>query len=352
MNRRAQVLGPLLWNTIGLILVIVFVVGIAILLVRVVGSGSENERAATEFSFLSMAQVIRTYSNSPEPFLPLSDQRDFPVNHIQFIDEDFIMVGFNKGDPLSLDACGTELIDKPVECGEHACLCLFAQTYGKDDFSSEGEDATPAINCATFPNVQTIQSIRYSTAPKRMIYSPTRAFKDHQDVQITDKIIDNFVGGCAFPWDEYVDIFEGLPALSWEDGVELCDNNLLDSYSDFVLYGQCGAFGAEHGDDLIYIEKATINGRQHILISAPISSALRERRQAAVEKGGLEQRFIAAKKLYDERKYDESITALKNFVDSAANVDFLQDDVKQANALIAEACKNIPDTRPECPVET
>ena len=352
MNRRAQVLGPLLWNTIGLILVIIFVVGLAILLFRVIGSGSENERAASESSLFSLAGVIKSYSASSEVFLPLENQRDFPVNHLIFLADGFILVGFNQGGEKPVDGCGaTETITRPPQCGLNACLCLYTDSVGPHDFDKDDDSPELPISCAVFDDVKTIRSFWYYS--NSVTFLGDRTFFEHRDLTVSEKIFDTFLGACYPGTDGYYQAFEGLPAIQFRDGLKACGSNIADlnPYANLVLYGDCGAGDVEFGQEPLYVEKATINGKNHILISAPISSELRLRRQKRVQSFALSKNFEDAQKLFNEGKFNESITPLKKFIDAAKNSDNIELNarIESAEKLLIEACTKIEEKRDECP---
>ena len=350
MNRRAQI-GPLLWNTIGLILVVVFVIGIAVLLVRVIASAGENERAATEFGFLSLATVVRAYSESSELFNPLPDQR-LPINHVLFLTDGFVIVGFNRGGEKPVDHCGaTETITRPPQCGSNACLCLFTDSTGPHDFDKDDDSPELPVNCAVFPNVETIRSFRYYD--NAITFLGDRTFYEHRDLTTSEKIFDTFLGACYPSTDGYAEVFKDSPIIQFRSGLKPCGAHTANEnpYANLVLYGDCGFGDVEFGQEPVYVEKATINGKNHILISAPISKELRLLRQKRIQNFAVLQKFQDAQKLFKDGKFNESITLFTEFLEAAKdskNSDVQRDSI-EAQKLLTQACTKVEEKRDECP---
>ncbi len=284
MDRRAQEqTGNFVWELISIVLVLVVVASALILVVRVVGSGSENEDRGTQFGFFSLAAVIRDYVNDPAAFLPVKA----PFTHALYLDDDFILVGFNKGDRAAkpLDGCWDwnilggarlEYVTRPTECGELACLCLYPQTAGTNDFDADstGDGRNKPNSCVAFPGVDYLMGFWYYDALEN-------------DVPFTspqipaDPIVPQTMLGQCYPWtpDSYKQV---PPPVTYKSLV--CGDKPgvpVSPYASLLIYGQCST-GDEWGTRPVYVEKAIVDKKTYILVSAPIEEQLRKARQEFV----------------------------------------------------------------------
>lgn len=345
MNKRGQEeTGKVLWELIGLILVVVVVAGFLIFIVRFVLSGNDQEEQSTIDGFVSLTKLVEKYVEDPGSFNP--GDKDTPILPYH-IDDDFIVVGFNKGlEPGAqpTDGCDAlpfgkefEYIPRPVEqgCpGTSACLCLYPQTYGGDDFD---KDDKPMMNCKEFPGVDYILSFWYSDS-EGLDESPFT----HADLPADERVRDTFLGAC-YPWtpEAYYKKFSGNPKVSYNKGITCAKNptNPNNPYASFVLYGECGLTGELHKQGSLYIEKAVIEGKTYIIISAPISDELIKRRRQVVQEQALKETFGIAKDAFDKKSYQESISLFESFISVASNsaIPVIKGLVTDAKFLVSEA---------------
>ena len=63
----------------------------------------------------------------------------------------------NKAGPFEASVCHDEGIDKPAQCQNKACLCLYEDTNG-DDFKEDDDPDVIVTPCVSFDNLDTISA--------------------------------------------------------------------------------------------------------------------------------------------------------------------------------------------------
>jgi tetratricopeptide (TPR) repeat protein len=107
-------------------------------------------------NFNVLAQKINTLTRSSELF---AAEKSFPF----YLNNDYIIVGFNKGEMLSRDSCGVETATKPAVCGDLSCICLYkGKSRSNNEFDKAGGN-TP-VNCHSIPDVDYVFTYLYSPA--------------------------------------------------------------------------------------------------------------------------------------------------------------------------------------------
>ena len=292
MKTRAQIEPEMLMNVGGLVLLFILIVGLVFGLIRLVGSGDENKELSTTYSFLTLASVISNYATSATPFEPQQP----PIVHPIQITDDFIVVGFSKGTDPVYEGCGptstlgqvvtqgspVEGIPRPIECGENACLCLYRQTAGYDDFgqdSSDPDKMNKPIACKDFPNVDYLLSFWYYD----VLTGKPAIDAQHSDIPVTQDAVDTFLGQCFLPAP---DIFEQSAPFHTMQSTACIRSGQAKIASSLVLYGKCGT-GKSFGTKTVYVDKMVQNGKTYVLVSAPIATAEYEaRKKLFAETGG------------------------------------------------------------------
>src|SRR3989344_5483382 len=100
----------------------------------------------TDANFKSLTNQIQTMVDNPEKIVV---ERHFPFQ----IEENYVLVGFNKNEQTSLTSCvDFEIaedkfsnINKPInKCGDSACLCIFLK---------DGDKLGKVLECKIYPEV-------------------------------------------------------------------------------------------------------------------------------------------------------------------------------------------------------
>lgn len=183
----------------------------------------------------------------------LSSEKSFDSSIVQIeIPNNYIMVGFDKdwhgdleddsfagyaqyvikGDKVEANYCSDgEGIQKPRQCNDVSCLCIYEETSFGDDFMEEERSRDDVIACYQFNHDMDISSLKDNQEGRNYLYSKEN-----------NGIVD---GSKKYP-----------PAQPVVDGQD---------YEFFVAYGSCdGAWGIRR----TYIEKyVDPTGKAYILIS-------------------------------------------------------------------------------------
>jgi hypothetical protein len=287
MNRRAQEeVGKVLWELIGLILVVVLISAVLFFAIRAFGSGSSNEETGTTYSFLSLASKITQYSANLEPFV----HGTIPL----YISNDYTIVGFSAGTETPVDSCGTtQAINRPSSCGTLACLCMFKAITD-----------TPR-GCVTFPGVDNIVSF---------VYQKT------DGITVTQKTVDTFKGLQ----------YANLPAAYTNLAPQLTQSSLS-------MHGKCGFLKNAFGTTPVYLEKAFIEGKNVILVATGLSDSVIKSRQDAVITNAFDSIFAAAENAFNAKNYAEALKHYTRFVTVAGDRPQLQEKVRNAQFKISES---------------
>ncbi len=156
------------------------------------------------------------------------------IRHFPFhIGEDYILVGFPKGQgiiddcrPLSLPSA----IQRPLQCGDNACLCIYKNIHGFDDLTKQ------PLRCVALFNVD-------------MIYSPFHS--DESSMQLRS--------GLASA------VSENLRAAPLQVKPKAY-GGWTGQYQYFILYGQCMAPPAFSVQEL-YVDMHREEGKTFIFIA-------------------------------------------------------------------------------------
>ncbi len=196
-------------------------------------AGNQEEQT-TIVGFNSLAFEIQTLLDNPNQFA--STSLDNPFHY--YIDEDFILVGYNNDNIPLKDECEEEEATKPLneECTNSACLCLHKETGADNDFDDDCDSVrcNQPIMCYKLDGVDNIFTLDY--------------YNDGEKYNSPESIYGNIMGK------------EFNPAST----------KYPDNYAYFFIYGECEDWWS---DDLFethpfYIEKFIDQGKTNILIAA------------------------------------------------------------------------------------
>ncbi|MBI4144991.1 hypothetical protein HY493_02190 [Candidatus Woesearchaeota archaeon] len=320
MNKRGQEeTGKVLWELVGLILVVVVVAGFLIFIVRFVLAGNSQEEQATTYSFLSLAHRIEKLLADNRPFLPAKDSPafDLPI----YMDDSYVMVGFNKGNENPVDFCDIgsdwEQVVKPMDkCGDDACLCLYPDPAGSDDFSRDSDSPEQPIACRSFPGVTSILSFWYTK-------TDTTPFYDFAFPQ--PELAAKALRGQCYSWAQDEAYKELLPLdyLNPNDKYNRLNycwgGNPKSALASFLLYGQCDTIGGELRNTALYVEKAVVHGKTFILITITGNEEQNARFQKIVDARRLrvEELFFTNTYSLAEIAFKEGTTNKAKYIEAA-----------------------------------
>ena len=175
------------------------------------------------------------------------------LRHLPFyLGKGYILVGFPRGSAGLLDVCykylssrilpslrGEEYVNKPISCGESACLCLYKDLLGYDDFQN-----TVPIKNSCFPLEKTDAIYSYY-------------YDDEKKEEVPTEARESIVGGFS-P--------EQFPSYGGWSG----------RYQYFFLYGG-GCFDGPFGVQNLYLDMhQDEHGRTQVFV-APESCATQNR---------------------------------------------------------------------------
>lgn len=194
---------------------------------------------ATEGNVKTLARTIIQVGSSTK-------ENDVVRHMPLYVGEDYIVVAFPRGVDAIIDECysrfpllnGPEKIVKPLSCGSDACLCLYKNKWGYDDF----EQAQPLKPCTPLPGLD-------------MVYSPY--YLDEESRQATSMVPSvltaNLVGSPAAPQP---------PAYGGWTG----------QYQYFILYGgdclQNGPLGVQE----FYIDRIGTENRKVFIAGESVTT--------------------------------------------------------------------------------
>lgn len=184
------------------------------------GTGTEQ---ATRNNFMALGNAMNSLkaTNANDLFSYV----EMPM----FLADDFLVVGFSKGERLVAETCptaeknrGPSLLEKGPECGNSACICLYRHTGGTTADAGNFE----------------IDTCTKIDADKIFMLGSTFWEKAKADLQLgdwTDAITDNFRGASTnpptVPIDKYGDPYQSLVMFGecerkWETDTEFDTLNL------------------------------------------------------------------------------------------------------------------------------
>ncbi len=197
------------------------VIGVFLLLIllyatrNLFGFLSEENEKATINNFNYLVEIANTKLKDK----PYFNNADSPLAY--YINNQFILVGFNKDDLGSEDECQTEFVRRPAAqaCKDSACLCLYPETFTDNDFDPED---LPRICKAIDAD-----------------YIFTLDYYQNGNIMYTDKeaIYKNILG---------------------PESKDIASKYYTDKYARLFIYGQCEDFGGDDenfGIQKLYIEK-------------------------------------------------------------------------------------------------
>jgi hypothetical protein len=361
--RGQSVVGLPLTELVGIILVAALFISIGAVVVKHFFGTNATEEAASISNMFSLAAKIRDAVKNHEPFVA--------DNPLLYVDSNSILVGFNsaKGRPdnqkqneVPAGYCKDEwkYPDRPAECGDSACLCLYHNPSTNTGLNKGDQPKA----CAQLPGVDYVLSFWYNLPLKSKTLVRPSTFPGINRVQDVRRVSNTFMGQC-YPWVHDVDTPNGkhiakyvsylppyiftkvegtsvttdtlnnvkneiLSIFSLEDetvpsselacGAENQNQANVNQYASLTLYGSCNeVFGDNFGLSEIYLEKAVLDGTTYILVGYPITDYYLQQRKAGVYRDFSNTELKTADVLANAGDHANAILHYKAYLDAVTN---------------------------------
>ena len=308
MQKRGQIRG--LWAVIGAVLALAIIALFTYVLVIFYGlievPSAAEQGAINNFDVLG--KTIDELLKNPSSFATEPIEFGFPDGYIIVgfdkdwhgdMEDDNWFFGYEHGkiinNKVEANWCSDgEGIQRPTQCFQRACLCLYEETSAGDDFMEEGRDADDVkIPCFVFDGEIVISAVRDS--PKPGDYSNTYPN----------------TGAKKYPFPNYG------PAGS--------------DYEFLVLYGKCKK---AYGISDLYVEKHVDPNTGKIYILIAENSTEIENRENEMKEIFANRLHIQALGLQQNKEYENALEIYQGIINNYQGTRTV-DDAKRKIAEIA-----------------